>query len=65
MSSTAVNELESATKFLTESHFATKNAAASLERVSPRLAEEASVALTLIEETREGVRTALYALEHP
>lgn len=64
MSTTAVNELESATKYLTESHFATKNAAASLERVSPRLAEEATIALKIIEETRDGVRTALYALEH-
>ena len=63
MSTSVVNDLESAHKHLADAYVSTKNALVLLDRVSPRLAEEAIDAMTVLDEARERVRNASRALE--
>lgn len=56
-------DLEHAAKYLDDASVMARNAAVLLERVSPQLAEETLIAVTVQEESRERVRSLLRTLE--
>lgn len=63
MSTSVMDDLESASKYLADAYVSAKNALVLVDRVSPRLGEEVVDGLTVLEETRERVRNASRALE--